>query len=190
MTTLIVGLILFFLPHCVGIFAAGWREQRVQSLGLPRWKALYSVVSLAGLILIIYGYGIARSAPVALWLPPPSLRHVAMLLMLPVFVLLIAAYVPSRIGRWARHPMLVAVKLWAVAHLLVNGMLADVLLFGTFLIWAIAVRISLKRRAPRPAPQLTVPYGDAIALVGGLAIYLAFVFWWHLALIGRPIVSG
>ena len=190
MTDLIVGLVLFFAPHSVGIFAADWRDRQVQRWGVPRWKVVYSLISIAGLMLIVSGYGLARQAPTVLWVPPSSLRHVTMLLMLPVFVLLIAAYVPSRIGRWARHPMLVAVKLWALAHLLSNGTLADVLLFGSFLIWAVADRISLKHRPPRAVPQVPLHSGgDLVALIGGIALYVAFVFWWHAALIGRALVT-
>lgn len=189
MSFLILGLILFLLPHSVGIFAADWRDRQVQRRGVLAWKALYSLISIAGLVLIVWGFGLARQAPMVLWLPPVWLRHVAMLLMLPVFVLLIAAYVPGRISRWAQHPMLLAVKLWALAHLLTNGALADVLLFGSFLVWAVADRISLKRRQPRPAPQIPLRRGgDLVALLGGLALYVAFVLWWHGALIGRALI--
>jgi len=119
------------------------------------------------------------------------MRHVAFLLMLPVFPLILAAYLPGRIKAALKHPMLVAVKTWALAHLLANGMLADVLLFGGFLVWAVAARISLGRRPPRPmmmplpAPSLR---NDVIAVVAGLAIYVATLLWLHRALIGVPLV--
>lgn len=190
MTELIIGLVLFFAPHSVSIFAADWRDRQAQRLGVSRWKLVYSLLSIAGLILIVSGYALARQSPTVLWLPPAWLRHATMLLMLPVFVLLIAAYVPSRIGRWARHPMLVAVKLWALAHLLSNGTLPDVVLFGSFLIWAVADRISLKQRQPRATPHVPLSGGgDLIALIGGIAMYAAFVFWLHTALIGRALVT-
>ena len=148
------------------------------------------MVSLVGLVLIIYGYGLARQDPVFLYQPPMALRHVNMLLMLPVFALLLAAYLPGRIQRLTRHPMLVAVKLWAVGHLLVNGTLADVLLFGAFLVWAVADRISLKRRAPRPTPALPATVAnDAVVVVGGLALYVVFALWLHPRLIGVPVMG-
>jgi uncharacterized membrane protein len=153
-------------------------------------------VSLVGLLLIIWGYGLSRENPLVLYSLPGGFRHLAALLMLPVFVLLLATYLPGRIQHTARHPMLLAVKLWALSHLLAQsvtgGTLADVLLFGGFLAWAVADRISLKRRAQagalRPVPAL--PAGranDIIALVGGLAIYAWFVGGAHAWLFGvRP----
>ena len=120
-----------------------------------------------------------------LYEPPPVLRHLTLLLMLPVFPLLIAAYMPGRIKVVTKHPMLVAVKLWAFAHLLANGTLADVLLFGGFLAWAVADRISLKRRPSRPVPGAPPgPANDLIAIVVGLVIYGVFVTWGHQWLIG------
>ena len=196
MAYLILGLVLFLGVHCISIVSPGGRDQLVMRLGEGAYKGLYSVVSLAGFALIIWGYGLSREAPVMLYAMPGGFRHLAALLMLPVFVLLLAAYLPGRIQRAAKHPMLLAVKLWAFAHLLAQsvtgGTLADVLLFGGFLAWAVADRISLKRRAAvgglRKLPAL--PAGkanDAIALVGGIAIYLGMVFWWHAAWFGvRP----
>src|SRR5690606_13802301 len=127
--------------------APRWRHELAHRVGEGPWKGLYTLVALAGFGLMVAGYSAVRQHPVLLWTPPVAMRHVAALLMLPVFVLLLAAYLPGRIQRAARHPMLVAVKLWALAHLLANGGLADVLLFGGFLAWAVADRISLKRRA-------------------------------------------
>ena len=127
----------------------------------------------------------ARHDPVVLYWTPTWLRHLALLLLVPVFPLLLAAYLPGRIQTTVKHPMLAAIKLWAVAHLLANGMLADVLLFGTFLVWAVVDRISLKRRAPRPVPGAQPSkMNDLIAVVGGLALYVAFILWLHLWLIG------
>jgi uncharacterized membrane protein len=124
-----------------------------------------------------------------LYAPPAGLRHAALLLLVPVFPLLLAAYLPGRIQAATKHPMLAATKLWAVSHLLANGNLADVVLFGSFLVWAVADRISLKRRTPLPVPG--VPPGrwnDGIAIVAGLALYVAFLLWLHKLLIGvRPI---
>ena len=133
----------------------------------------------------VWGYGLARQAPVVIYVPPSWLRHLSMLLLVFVFPLLLAAYLPGRIQRVTRHPMLVATKLWAVAHLLANGALADVLLFGAFLAWAVADRISLSRREPRPVPAAPASrWNDLIAAVVGLGLYVAFVFGGHLWLIG------
>ncbi len=122
----------------------------------------------------------ARLDPTVLYMPPAWLRYVSFLFLLLVFPMLLAAYLPGRIQRTFRHPMLVAVKSWALAHLLVNGMLADVLLFGGFLVWAGADRLSLKYRAPREVPQLPRSVAnDIIVVVGGLGLYIAFVLWLH-----------
>src|ERR1700678_288364 len=128
MDVLILGLVLFLGVHSIAFVAPGWRERARSRFGEGAWKGLYSVVSLVGFVLIIYGFGLARRVPVVLYSPPIWLRHLAFLLMLPVFPLLIAAYLPGRIKTLVKHPMLVSVKLWAFAHLLANGLLADVLL--------------------------------------------------------------
>lgn len=190
MALLIVGLVLFLGVHSLSIFNEPARDRLVARLGLWPFKGLYSLVSLAGLLMIIWGYGFARLDPVVLYIPPTWTRHLALLLMLPVFPLLLAAYLPGKIQRTLKHPMLVAVKLWALAHLLANGMLADVLLFGGFLAWAIADRISLKRRTPRPIPALpATPRNDLIVVIGGLALYVVFAFWLHRVLIGASPVG-
>ncbi|MBU7575143.1 MAG: NnrU family protein [Hydrogenophaga sp.] len=192
MTWLIVGLVLFLGVHSVSIVSPQGRHALAGRMGEGGYKGAYALVSFVGLALIVWGYSLARQAPVLLYTPPTGLRHLALLLMLPVFVLLFAAYLPGRIQRVAKHPMLLAVKCWALAHLLANGTLADVLLFGGFLAWAVADRISVKRRAaagllrsPPALPGSTA--NDAIALVGGLAVYLLFVYWAHAWLFGvRP----
>ncbi len=185
MSLLILGLALFLGIHSISIVAPGWRDAQAARLGENAWKGLYTLLSLAGFALIVFGYGQARQEPVVLYVPPTALRHVAALLMLPVFVLLVAAYVPGRIKAAAKHPMLAATKLWALAHLLANGNLADVLLFGGFLAWAVADRISMKRRTQRPLPGAPAGrFNDAIALVLGLVLYVAFVAVGHRWLIG------
>jgi uncharacterized membrane protein len=186
MGLLIVGLVVFLGIHSIGIGAPAWRDAQIAQRGERSWKGMYSVASLIGFALLIYGYGLARQTPVALYTPPTALRHVALLLMLPVFPLFLAAYLPGRIKTAAKHPMLLSIKLWATAHLLANGTLADVLLFGAFLAWAVADRIAVKRRAvPRVIPGAPAsPANDAIALVGGLAIYAAFLMGVHRWLIG------
>ena len=185
MTLLILGLLLFLGIHSVSIVAPAWRDAQVAKRGENTWKGIYSVLSIVGFVLLVYGYGQARQTPVPLYAPPIALRHVALLLMLPVFVLLLAAYLPGRIQTAAKHPMLLATKLWATAHLLANGNLADVLLFGGFLAWAVADRISMKRRAPRAVPGAPAGrFNDAIAIVAGLALYGLFVKGGHAWLIG------
>jgi uncharacterized membrane protein len=180
MTTLVLGLILFLGVHSVSIVAPAWRDGMHARLGEGPWKGLYSVVALIGFVLIIVGYGWARQDPVVVYLPPTWLRHVALLLLLPVFPLLLAVYLPGRIKSAAKHPMLLATKFWALAHLLANGTLADVLLFGGFLAWAVADRISFKHRTQRPLPGAPPsPVNDLIAVVGGLAIYVVFMLWAH-----------
>jgi uncharacterized membrane protein len=188
MTLLILGLILFLGSHSLSILAEGWRDRAVARIGLLPFKAVYGLVALAGLLLIVKGYGQARLDPIWIWQPPAALRHVNMLLMLVVFPALFAAYLPGRISRTLKHPMLVAVKAWALAHLLVNGTLADLLLFGGFLAWAVADRISLKRRTPHTIPQAPArPANDVLAVLLGLGVYALFVIWAHRALFGVAI---
>ena len=191
MSLLVLGLILFLGIHSVSILAPAWRDRQIERRGEKLWKGLYALISLAALVLLIHGYGVARQAPLVLYAPPPALRHVAMLLMLPVFPLLFAAYLPGRLQRAARHPMLLAVMFWAAAHLLANGTLADLLLFGGFLVWAVADRISVGRRAvPRRvpgAPPSTV--NDIAALAGGLVVYAGLLFWGHAWLTGVPLLG-
>lgn len=185
MVVFLVGLVLFLGIHSVAIVAPAWRDAQLAQRGEAAWKGLYSVVSVVGFALLIYGYGLARQNPVVLYAPPSFTRHIALLLMLPVFPLLLAAYLPGRIKAAAKHPMLLAVKFWATAHLIANGTLVDVLLFGAFLAWAVADRISLKRRPMRAVPGAPArPANDAIALIGGLGLYAAFLLWGHQWLIG------
>lgn len=185
MTVLLAGLVIFFAVHSVSIVNASWRDRVAARIGEWSWKGIYSLVALAGLILIVWGYGLARQEPVLLYVPPLWLRHISLLLMLLVFPLLLATYLPGRIKAATKHPMLLATKIWAFAHLLANGMLADVLLFGSFLIWAVADRISMKYREQRPIPAAPPSKAnDAIAIVLGLGLYVAFVLWLHARLFG------
>jgi uncharacterized membrane protein len=184
-TTLILGLVIFLGTHSVSILAPAWRDATAAKLGPMAWRAAYSLLSIVGFLLIIRGYAAARLDPVVIYQPPVFLRHVAALLMLPVFPLLLAAYLPGRIKTATKHPMLAATKAWATAHLLANGMLADVLLFGGFLAWAIADRISAGKRPARPLPGAPPSkFNDLIAIVGGLAVYAVFVTWAHARLFG------
>lgn len=188
MTLLVLGLVLFLGIHSVAIVAPRWRQQRIAASGEGPWKIVYSIVSAIGLVLIVVGFGRARMDGVILWHPPQALRHFALLLMVPVFPLLLAAYFPGRIQRATRHPMLLATKVWATAHLLANGMLADVVLFGAFLAWAIADRIAVKRRLPSLAHATPGapprPWNDAIAIIGGLVIYAVLIMGLHRWLFG------
>ena len=191
MSLLVLGLVLFLGVHSVRIVADGWRTSTRARIGDGAWKGLYTLASIVGFALIIWGYGQARQQPVALWAPPPVwTRHLASLLTLVAFVLLAAAYVPKNsIKARLHHPMVLAVKTWALAHLLANHTLADLLLFGGFLVWA-ALSFRAARGRDRAAgtryPAGTLA-GTAGAVVVGLAAWAGFAFWAHGAWIGvRP----
>jgi uncharacterized membrane protein len=185
MTRLLIGLVAFFGVHSISLLALGWRNRMAERLGTRRWQGLYTIASFVGLYLLITGYGAARAGAEVLYVTPAWLRYVAALLMLPAFTLALASVLPGRIQARVRHPLLEATKTWALAHLLTNGSVADVLLFGTFLVWAVAVRLSLKHRPQRPPKALPASRAnDAIAIVGGLALYAIFVLWLHARLFG------
>jgi uncharacterized membrane protein len=187
MTWLVFGLIVFLGVHSTAIISPAGRDRMAAAMGGGGWRALYSVLSLAGFAVMIWGYGLARLDPVVLYQPPAWARHVTPLLMLPVFPLIFAAYLPGRIKAKLKHPMLVAVKLWAFSHLLANGTLADVVLFGSLLAWAVLDRISLKGRAQRPIPSAPAGrWNDLIAIVLGLAAYVVFAAVLHVRWIGVP----
>jgi uncharacterized membrane protein len=191
MAMLIIGLVIFLGVHSIALAAPSLRSGVVARLGEGPWKGLYSLLAAVGLVLIVYGFHLARESPVVLYVPPGWLRYATFLLMLPVFPLLIAAYLPGRIKTAMKHPMLAAVKFWALAHLLANGLLADVLLFGGFLAWAVVDRISLKRRTQTVPGAPAGPFNDLIAVVGGLALYALFIGWAHLRLFGvAPLGPG
>ena len=185
MLLLIIGLVVFFTAHTISIVAPAGREALIAKFGEGPYKGIYSLIALLGLVLIIVGYGAARQQPVYLYHPPLILFHLSGILLLFFFPLLLATYLPGRIQSAVKHPMLAATKLWAFAHLLANGTLADVLLFGSFLLWAVADRISLKRRPPRPVVSLPkTSMNDLIVVLGGLWFYSAFVFGVHFWLFG------
>lgn len=190
MIVLVLGLVLFLGVHSVRVFADDWRAAQLAARGEGLWKGVYSLLSLAGLVLIVHGYGLARTAPVELWNPPVWTRHLASLLTLVAFVLLAAAYVPrTRIKAAVGHPMVLGVKVWAFAHLLSNGRLADLVLFGAFLVWAIVLYAASRRRDRRQGTRYFAGPAsrDAIAVVVGGIAWAAFAFWLHGALIGvRP----
>lgn len=183
MWVLILGLALFLGAHSVRIVAPDWRNAQIaQRPGV--FKGVYALVSAIGLVLIIWGFGLARPQPVFLFTPPSWGVHAASLLVVLGFIGITAAYLPSGlIKAWLKHPMVVGVALWAVGHLLANGDLASLLLFGAFLVWAIIDRIAAGRR-PEPTPQAGPITNDILAIVIGTAIGLAFALWLHAPLIG------
>jgi uncharacterized membrane protein len=190
MTLLILGLLLFLGVHSTRVFAENWRLGVRQRIGDNAFKGGYTLLSLLGFALIVWGYGQARMQPVALWSPQGWARHLAALLTVPAFVLLAAAYVPGNsIKAKLRHPMVLSVKLWALAHLLANHTLADLLLFGGFLVWA-ALSFRAARGRDRAAGTVYPPgrLGPTLVTVAvGLAAWAGFAFWAHGAWIGvRP----
>lgn len=191
MAVLIIGLIVFLGVHSVRIVAPGLRRGIVERRGLGAWKGIYSVVALVGFVLIVWGYGLARqAAPPVLYVTPFWMVHVNALLMVFAFIALAASQLPpGRIKVALKHPMLVAVKIWALGHLLVNGDLASLVLFGAFLAWAVADRISEKRRlkaGETAQPVFVTARADAIAVIAGLVLYVLFVWRLHVWLIGVP----
>ena len=190
MTALVIGLVIFLGLHSARVVAEGPRRAFIAQRGETAWKALYSVVSLIGFALVVWGYGQARQQPVVLWASPTWLRHAASLLTLASFVLLVAAYVPGN-GIKARlhHPMTLGVKAWAFAHLIANNTLADLLLFGGFLVWAIVVYAAAKRRDRAEGKVYAAGRASRTALTVaiGVVAWVAFALWLHGPLIGvRP----
>ncbi|MCL4764321.1 MAG: hypothetical protein KJ018_21505 [Burkholderiales bacterium] len=190
MTLMVVGLLVFLGSHSVRIFAEDWRSARLAAMGEAKWKLAYSVVAIAGFVLIVVGYGQARLDPVPLFSPPVWTRHLAALLTIPAFVLLAAAYVKgTRIKAAVGHPMVAGVKIWAFAHLVANGTLADVVLFGAFLAWAVVDYLAARRRDRAAGTVYAVgPVArNVVAVATGLVAWAAFAFWLHGPLIGvRP----
>ena len=190
MGMLILGLVLFLGVHSTRIVANGWRTVMIRRLGEGPWKGLYALLSIVGFVLLVWGFGLARQQPVVLWSPPVAMRHVAALLSLGAVILLAAAYVPrNAIKARLHHPMVGAVKVWAFAHLLANGKLADVVLFGSFLAWSIlsfrAAR-ARDRAAGTTYPAGTVS-GTSVTVVLGSVAWAVFAFWAHAVLMGvRP----
>jgi uncharacterized membrane protein len=185
---LIAGLALFLAPHVLTAFR-GQRQAVIARVGENTYKIVYSIVSLIGLVLIVYGYSRYRADGwINVWSPPAWTRHVAVLLIWPSIVFLVAAYFPGRIKTALKHPMLVGVKLWALAHLIANGNLGSIVLFGALLAYAVFDRITLKHRTDPGAPP--IPLGgwknDAIAVVGGTLLYLLLGWWFHPYVIGVP----
>ena len=194
MSALILGLLMFLGMHSARILAEGWRSQVIERQGVMVWKLMYAGASAIGLGLIIWGYAQTRMAPQLLWASPLWTRHLAGLLMLLAMVLLVAAYVP-RNGIKARlhHPMVLSVKLWALAHLLANNTLADVLLFGSFLLWAVLDFRSARQRDRLAGTVYAAGHwaGTLATLVIGAALWALLAFWLHALAFGvRPFGGG
>ncbi len=194
MLVLILGLVLFLGMHAVTM-KRDFRARLIERFGAGGYRGLYSAVSLIGFLLLIYGYGLQRAAGyTVVWDPPVWTRHLALLLNLPIFILLAIGRRPSWLLSRVKHPMLLAVKIWATAHLLANGDLGSLLLFGGFLAWAVMARISVKRRPEeiaRAAAMTDVAFGrrDVIAIAAGLVLYVVFALWLHPLLIGVPVIT-
>ena len=193
MLPLVIGLAVFFGIHLLTT-VTDLRQGLIARFGIGPYKMAYSVIAFIGLAVIAMGYHKLQVMPgknPQIWSPPNFMRHITMLLMLFAFILLAAAYIPSRIRTMAKHPMLAAVKLWAVGHLLANGDLGSIVLFGSFLAWAIYDRISVKRRGAL-GPLGTAKggaMGDVAVLAVGVGAYLVMLFWGHAILIGVPLVT-
>lgn len=182
-----LGLLLFLAVHSIRIFADGWRTQQVKRLGPTRWKALHTAASLAGIVLLIWGFRAARSESLLLWTPPKVLRHATALLTLIAFVLVAAAYVPgNRIKAKLGHPMALGTMIWALGHLLANGSVVHAMLFGGFLLWAAADFVASSRRDQAAGVRYPVlGLGrDALALGAGAIVWFVFARFGHQWLIG------
>jgi uncharacterized membrane protein len=190
MLLLIAGLLIFLGVHSLGVVAPEWRGRQVARMGEGPWKLAYSAVSLLGLFVVIWGYGVARGNPVVLWSAPAFARHLTALLTVIAFILVAAAYVPgTRIRAALGHPMTVGIALWALGHLLANGRLSALVLFGSFLAWAVIVYV-VRRRRDRDAGRQYPAGGlarDAIAVVIGVVLSVVFALYLHGPLTGiRP----
>lgn len=192
MTLLIAGLVVFLGVHSARIFGEGWRTRTLARVGESAWKIAYSLASIAGFLLIIWGYAEARREPVPLWAVPVWARHGAALVTLAAFIMIVAAYVPGNaIKARLRHPMVLGVAVWAVAHLVANHTLADAVLFGAFLAWSVLSYLAARRRdrAARVvyAPGRAGATGATVAI--GVVAWMVFAIWGHQALIGvRPLM--
>jgi uncharacterized membrane protein len=189
---MILGLVLFFAAH-VFTTKREMRAEAIAKLGEGTYKILYALVSLAGLVLIVWGFAHYRANGwVDIWYPPKAMKHITVALMLPAVILVVAAYIRGRIYVTLKHPMLAGIKLWAAAHLLANGDLGSIILFGSFLGWAVYDRISLKHRTDGGGPPIPVGgvSNDLIAVAVGVVAYLALAFAFHPVVIGVPVMGA
>ena len=184
---LIAGLLLFLGVHSVRVFANDWRSRTLARVGEKPFKGIYALLSVAGFVLLVWGYGQARQQGVMLWSPPAGMRHLAALLTLVSFVLLAAAYVPgNQIKARLHHPMVLGTKVWALAHLLANGGLADTVLFGSFLVWSVLLFAASRKRDRREQTVYAAGTAGATAITVGVGVvaWAVFAFWLHRVLIG------
>src|SRR3954453_12298298 len=189
---MILGLALFFAAHVLTTKREA-RAQAIARVGEGTYKILYSLASLAGLALIIWGFAHYRATGwIDVWYPPKAMKHITLALMVPAVILVVASYLRGRIYATLKHPMLAGIKLWAVAHLLANGDLGSIILFGSFLGWAVFDRISMKKRVDAGGPP--IPVGgvgnDLIALAVGVVVYIAHAFAFHPVVRGVPVVGA
>lgn len=188
MALLVFSIILFLALHSLRIFAPAWRERTMARMGVNAWRGVYSLLSIVSLVLLIYAFAASRAVTPMLYTPPMFLSHISLTLMLIAMILLMASILPAgKIAVWVKHPMVTSVKVWAFAHLLSNGELNSVLLFGGFLAWAVLVRISAKRRAragEKVVRDFVSTQYDIAAIISGVALYLVFLFYLHQMLIG------
>lgn len=189
---MILGLVLFLAAHTLTTQREA-RGRAIASLGEGTYKILYSLASLAGLAMIIWGFAAYRATGwIDVWYPPKAMKHITVALMLPAVILVVASYIRGRIYATLKHPMLAGIKLWALAHLLANGDLGSMILFGSFLGWAVYDRISLKHRTDAGGPPIPVggATNDLIAVAVGVVAYLALAFAFHPVVIGVPVVGA
>jgi uncharacterized membrane protein len=190
MTILIIGLIVFFASHAFTM-ARGNRALMVERLGEGPYKGLYSMVSAIGLILIVWGFASYRAAGyIQVWDPPRWTRDVALVLMIPATILFVATYLPGEIKRRAKHPMLAALKIWALTHLLANGDLGSMLIFAAFLVYGVVDRIAVKRRGETAAIPPGWTQNDTKAVIAGVVAYAAIIFYLHPLIIGVGVLPG
>ena len=189
---MIAGLVVFLGAHTLTTQRA-LRARVIASMGEGTYKIVYSVVSAVGLALIVWGFARYRATGwIDVWQPPVAMKHITVALMLPAVILVAASYIRGRIYATLKHPMLAGIKLWALAHLLANGDLGSIILFGSFLAWAVFDRISLKRRSDAGGPPIPVggATNDLIAVAVGVIAYLALAFAFHPAVIGVPVIGA
>ncbi len=187
MSILILGLLVFLVVHSTRVFSDGWRTRTIARVGANGWKGIYSIASIVGFVLLVWGFGLAREQPTLLYAPPMALKHVNALFTLIAFVLLAAAYVPrNHLKAAIGHPMVVGVKVWSFGHLLAAGWLHDVVLFGAFFVWSVVLFAASRRRDRRNGT--TYPSGTLLGTLGsvviGVAAWALFAFWLHLRWIG------
>ncbi len=189
MALFFIGLIGFLGIHSVRIVAPGVRQSVMHRFGLNGWKAIYSIISLVTFVLLIQGYPAAKAGLGFVWAPPTWTSHITLLLMLPALIFLVAAYVPSKLKAWLKHPMLASIKVWALAHLLANGLGVHLVLFGSFLAWAVVDRINVKRRGGADPLAPSGWAADILVVAVGTVAWVVLLLWGHQWLFGVAPIS-